>query len=83
MRYNHINTALPPDHRPQPSNDAAHLTLGMLIGPAIVPAGALQAQKIQTSDPLYPGVQIDSPLRPFVFVSDIVVSADKIKWRAE
>ena len=80
MRNNDIDPALPPDHRSQPPNDRTHLAFSVLVWPPVIPAGSFQPQKVESFDPLQPGVQIDTTLRPFVFVSDIVVSADKIKW---
>ena len=81
MGDNDIDAALPPEGGSQSSDYGTHLAFGILKGAAIVPAGARQAQKIKPLKSLQPAVQVKAALGQFIFVPDIVVSADIKKRR--
>ena len=74
-----INPAVPPDLRPQHSNNGAHLRFGVLKRAAVVPVGAFQTQYIQAGNLYQPAVQIVASHGELVFKSDIMIALYIVK----
>ncbi len=76
---NNINAAPPPDCRPKPTDNRAHLPLCVLIRAAIVPVRSLQTKNIYSSNFYQPAVQVITTFRRLVFITNIMVALHIVK----
>ena len=76
---NNINAALPPDCRPKPTDNRAHLPLCVLIRAAIVPVRSLQTKNIYSSNLYQPAVQVIAAFRRLIFITNIMVALHIVK----
>jgi len=76
---NNINAALPPDCRPKPTDNRAHLPLCVLVRAAIVPVRSLQTKNIYSFDLYQPAVQVITTFRLLIFITNIMVTLHIVK----
>ncbi len=79
MGDHHMDGLFAPDFKGHPKNYFFHLCLGILVGTAIVPHGALKTQNIEAADGDHPAVDIFTSHGVIRTVTDIVVPLDIVQ----
>lgn len=79
MGNHHIDPASPPQRRPESTDEGTHLPFGILIRSAIVPVRPLQTENIYALVIHQSAVQIETALRPGLFIANIMVATYIIK----